>query len=322
MAGARRAIRKNPFKALACTLSAGACALFSSLPVALAHGEHVENRCPKLTPAEYEELDARILLLLKSESTAHALPSVFCGPAESWVEWEDERLPIAGREPLVDEVVEIVEGRLHDAAAKAEPAVATPPSRPAAVAAPESTPPTTGAPAPARGQPADRTAKRAVDARGGGILVGIEGQLPTGSVGAAFGPMFEFSTSLGPVLLGARESFHFTAGRRSVVFMDFEGVASYGAPLDPDALLGASLGFGPEWMVAYPEGNSSQAAVVPTARLGPRIGHSFGLVGIWAGVDVRVRLAKLSLRSQTPLVADDVQGSLTFGVSFVDWSRK
>lgn len=104
--------------------------------------------------------------------------------------------------------------------------------------------------------------------------------------------------------------------------MDFEGVVSYGAPFDPDALLGASLGFGPEWMVAYPEGNSSQAAVVPTARVGVRIGHSYGLVGIWAGVDVRYRLATLSLRSQSPLVASDVQGSLTLGLSFVDWSRK
>ncbi len=65
-----------------------------------------------------------------------------------------------------------------------------------------------------------------------------------------------------------------------------------GAPLNPDARLGAVLRVGAEWMIAYPEGNSEQAKVVPVVELGARVAHSFGLVGVWAGLDARVRACR------------------------------
>ncbi len=72
-------------------------------------------------------------------------------------------------------------------------------------------------------------------------------------------------------------------------------------------------------MVAYPEGNSGQAAVTPTVDLGLRLAHAFGRVSLWAGVDARVRTKPFLLQSTR---AADVSGSLSLGVAFVDWSRK
>jgi hypothetical protein len=180
----------------------------------------------------------------------------------------------------------------------------------------------TAPPPPPVRQPADRVALRAADARGGGITVGFEAELPSDTIALAVGPTFDFGTSVGPLTLGGREAFRFTVANRQVSFMDFEGELAYGAPLNPDKLFGAAARFGAEWMVAYPEGNSAQAAVVPIADVGLRLAHSFGLVGIWCGVDAHIRLATLSLRSRSPLVANDVSGSFTLGVAFVDWSRK
>ena len=152
--------------------------------------------------------------------------------------------------------------------------------------------------------------------------MGIETELPSDTVSVASGPAFDFGSSVGPLLLGGREAFRVTLPSGKLLFMDFEGAVSYGAPLNPDALFGAVLRFGAEWMVAYPEGNSGQAAVTPVAELGVRVGHSFGLVGLWFGVDARFRLTKLHLRDTEQLYANDVGGSFTFGASLVDWSRK
>jgi hypothetical protein len=182
--------------------------------------------------------------------------------------------------------------------------------------------PGTPPPPPPTGQPADPRAVRAKDARGGGVLLSIEAELPASSLPWAIGPAFDFGASVGPVIVGGREAFRVTTSGRQVAFMDFEGSVAYGAPLNPDALLGAVLRFGAEWMVAYPQGNSGQAVVAPTLDVGGRIAKSFGLVGLWFGADVRFRLAPLALHQRDPLVANDVAGVFSLGASFVDWSRK
>jgi hypothetical protein len=104
--------------------------------------------------------------------------------------------------------------------------------------------------------------------------------------------------------------------------MDFEVAVGYGAPFNPDKVLGVVARFGAEWMVAYPEGNSGQAAVVPVTDLGVRAAYGIGAVTIWFGADAHLRLATLSLRSRQPIVANDVGGSFSLGVALVDWSRK
>lgn len=289
----------------------------SPLRAVAADTAHVVNRCPRLTSEQYEELDARVLLLLKADSGARALPAVVCTPERAWVEWDDQRHAIVGRAPLVDEVVDVIETQLNGSSARRV--------EDEAVAAGEPTLQRGGGvapPLPSVVQPADRVALRPADAKGGGIALGVETELASDSIAMTTGPAFDFAASVGPVLIGGRESIRFTLSGRRVSFMDFQLLVGYGAPFDPSKRFGIALRGGPEWMVAYPEGNSGQAAVVPVIDLGLRVAHHWGPLGVWLGVDARWRVSRLSLRSRSDLVANDLSGSLTLGAAFVDWSRK
>lgn len=273
--------------------------------------------------ASYEELDARVLLLLKSDGGDRPLPVVVCDAERAWLEWDGRRFEISDRGSMADEVVDIVEAELQAAGRKREAEPKTP--EPAASVSGELASERSSdseATTPARGRPADPQAKRAVDARGGGICTSLETEAPSKTISTAIGPAFDVGSSVGPVLLGGREAFRFSVSGHQVAFMDFEGAVAMGAPLNPDARFGAALRLGAEWMIAYPEGNSGQATVVPVAELGARVAHSYGLVGIWAGLDARVRLQTLSLHSSGLLRANDLGASLSLGVAFVDWSRK
>jgi hypothetical protein len=286
-------------------------------------GARVENRCHRLSGAEYEELDARVQLLLKSEGESRSAPAVVCSEQGAWVEWEGQRFAIVGRAPLVDEVVDIVEAQLHDAQRATEADPKTTEDRAVADGQPmlqagAGTPP----PLPAVGHPADARAVRAADARGGGVTVSFETEVPTDTFPFAIGPAFDFGASLGPLMIGGREAFRSTTGKQQVVFMDFDASIGYGAPLNPDALLGAVMRFGAEWMVVYPQGNSGQAAVVPEMAVGGRIAHSFGAIGLWFGADARFRLSRLALHAREVHQADDVTLCFSLGAAFVDWSRK
>jgi len=320
--GRRQVSPKSRGKALLCVIGWGAASLLLQVP-ARAQSAHVGNRCPRLSSADYEELDARVLLLMKSDGGGRALPAVVCSADAAWVEWDGERFDILGRGSIADEVVDIVEAQLHDAERKSDADPKTSEANAIAAGQPMLERGSGSAPVlPAVGRPADPVAKRAVDARGGGISTSIETEIPSDTIGVATGPAFDFGSSVGPVSLGGREAFRFTFSGRRVAFMDFEGAVATGAPLNPDARFGAVLRFGAEWMVAYPEGNSGQADVVPVVDLGVRVAHSFGLVGIWAGIDARYRMQTLTLRSSSSLVANDVGASFSVGVAFVDWSRK
>jgi hypothetical protein len=259
----------------------------------------VENRCPRLSEAGYEELDARVQLLLRSDSAERPLPAVVCAEEGSWVEWQGRRLPIVGRGLIEDEVVDIVEKELHGAAREAE----ADPRRleDAAVAAGEPMLERGGgsAPAaPASARPADPVALRAV------------------------GPSFDFGASVGPLTIGGREAVRVTTSGRRVMFMDFQAMLGIGAPLNPDKRFGAVARFGAEWMVVYPEGNSGQAAVVPLLDFGLRVQHPLRWISLWGGLDVHLRLSTLALYSSSTIAANDTGGGFTLGVAFVDWSRK
>src|SRR5258705_8532510 len=87
--GSQRVAPKKRCKARAYAGRAAALGLLWSTP-ALAQSEHVENRCPRLSAADYEELDARVLLLLKGkvDERPAGLPAVGCSWKGSWGEWE------------------------------------------------------------------------------------------------------------------------------------------------------------------------------------------------------------------------------------------
>jgi hypothetical protein len=284
-------------------------------PATAAERAHVGNRCPRLSSEEYEELDARVLLRLQAESAVTSLPTVVCTSEAAWVEWDDARYEILSGAPLVDEVIDSIE--VHLRKAPGTTASTTAPQSVAPERGPAAAPPKRGVP-----KPADRIAVNPEHARGGGISLGIETELPSEGIAVSSGPAFDFAASVGPVLIGGRESIRFTLAGRRVSFMDVQLLIGYGAPFDPSKRFGIVLRGGPEWMVVYPEGNSGQTAVAPVVDLGLRVAHHWGALGVWLGVDARARLSTLVLRSRDELMANDLSGSVTLGAAFVDWSRK
>jgi hypothetical protein len=209
-----------------------------------------------------------------------------------------------GRAPVTDEAVDVIEAELHggdhsgrmledEAVAAGEPVLRAPSGG-------------------LRRRPPGRRV-------GGGTTVGIETELPGADLPVMLGPTFSFAGSVGPILIGGREAFRFSAGDLNALLMDFEGMLAYGAPIDPDKLLGAELRFGAEWMVLYPDGKYALATLAPVASLGVRAQKSYGQFGLWLGVDVRARLRELALPD---VQAPKLSASITLGGSFAVWSRK
>lgn len=280
---------------------------------ARADDAHVVNRCPRLSPVVYDELDARVLLLLKGETVS--LPAIVCTDEAAWVDWRGERFDITGRS-IPDEVVEVLAAQLRDDMTQARPArapaertPAKPPQRPL------------DAPLTELERPF-RKPRPATSSHGGGMALGMETELPTGTVSATAGPVIDFAKSSGPALFGGRLAFRFSMSGRQVSFMDLAATFGFGAPFNPEEHFGVVLGLGGEAMVASPVGGTAETALAPVSFIGMRVAHSFGLVGLWLGVDGRARLTSLELRLQRELVqASSFSGSLLLGLDIVDWSR-
>ncbi len=285
-------------------------AAFAVPTSALADEARIDSRCPRLSAPELDELNARVMLRLAAAPQPHAPPVVVCTAESSWLEWEGRRLELPGRTGLVDEVVEVVDLALQPDAPVSVAERPTP-----APAPPRASP----APPPADLRPAQTATPRATRNRGG-IAVGFESELPSHHVGSAFGPSFDEGLNVGPLSVGARQAFRFTTTRPQVSFMDFEGTIGLGAPLRKGEPLGAVARFGVECLVGHPRGKAEVGAA-PVLSLGLRAARDFDVVGLWLGVDARLRLSTLSAGSLDPIVASQLTASLSVGVSFLDSTR-
>jgi hypothetical protein len=285
----------------------GTCGLCFSLGAqAQVEPAHVQNRCSRLGPGTYEELDARVLLLLHGQGQGHAPPAVVCTKTSAWLEWEGRRIDIVGRGPIEDEVVDIVEAQLQQADASTTQA--------AEDLAVSSHQPMLEGPEP--------VAVRSSEPHGGGVALGIETEFPSARLGPAVGPAYDFGGSVGPLLLLGREAFRFTTGGLDAVLMDFEAGVGWGAPLNPDALFGVVARVGAEWLIAYPASSSAEGALVPIADLGVRVAHPLSRFDVWLGLDAHLRLSQLSFQGDSSRIANDLSASATLGVALVDWRRK
>ncbi|HEY6080523.1 MAG TPA: hypothetical protein VIW29_17035, partial [Polyangiaceae bacterium] len=307
-------------KALTCSAMGGLLVTGA----AAAEAPRVENRCPRLSPSGYEELNARVQLLLRSEGEEQTLPVVVCDERTANVLWKGKLLPIEGSGPIEDEVVDLIEAELHrEHARSAQREVETTAVDGDADADPNSDDSNTPARARPPAQRADPRAKRADDARGGGLLLGFELEPQAKEIGIAMGPSFDFAAPAGPVVLGVREAFRVAGSDPTIVLVDLQASIGIGAPYEPAATFGVVARFGAEWMIAYPSGNSDQTAVAPMLAVGWRVAHAFSPLSIWAGLDGQFRLSTLSLRTPGGSIeAKDVTASVTVGVAYVDWSRK
>jgi hypothetical protein len=298
-----------------------------------AAGVRVENRCPRLSSSAFQELEARIELLLRAARESGTRPAIVCTEARAWIEWRGEALDVDAGTALEEAFFARFQERLaHGAPATqegdrsgetpdgsvAEPAGAAEPPR---APSPSPSPRATAAPA---GVPADPVATRAADARGGGVAISASGEAPSSKVGVALGPAFDFGVVMGPVWLQGREAFRFArAPGRTLLFMDVQVGLGIGAPLNPDARFGGLARVGAEWLIAYPEGASTQSTAAPSVDLGLRIAERFGSMPLWLGADVHARLGRLQIQVQnSPATAARLTLLLHVGVAFVDWSRK
>jgi hypothetical protein len=292
--------RKNRLK----TWVSAMCLAVLTPGVALGQARHVVSRCPQLEGREYEELDARVQLLLRSEDPNDPLPAIVCDGTGNWVDWRGKRLRLMGRAPLTDEAVDVIESELHGGDSSGRMLENE------AVAAGE----------PVLRSPAGNLRRRPPGRRvGGGTTIGIESEMNGASLPLMIGPTFSFAGSVGPILIGGREAFRFSAGELNALLMDFQGMVAYGAPIDSEKLFGAELCVGAEWLVLYPEGKYALATLAPVASVGLRVQKSYGQLGLWLGADARFRLRHLALPG---VDAPDVGASVTIGGSFSVWSRK
>lgn len=273
----------------------------------------MENRCPRLSEAEYEELDARVQLLLRSDG-ARGLPAIVCEEGRAWIEWNGTRTRVLGLRPLVDEAVDVIERLIHDAGrtTRAE----TQALEASAVAA---------------GEPVLRAPVSSSDAvrprpSGGGIAIGLETELPAASLPLMTGPAFHFGGNVGPLLVGGREAFRFGVNDLDVLLMDFEALVGYGAPLDPTKTFGLELRGGAEWMVLYPDGNYARATLAPIASLGLRVSLPWAeraRHSAWLGLDARLRLTETALPLEDDVVkASAYSVSFTLGWAYTVWTGK
>jgi hypothetical protein len=97
-------------------------------------GVHVYNLCPRLSDAQYDEVDARVLLLLRSEPRSYPLPAIACDEDAAWLERDGRRFELPGRS-IPDEVVAAMDAELHQGATSepSEPAPKLSASLPAAL---------------------------------------------------------------------------------------------------------------------------------------------------------------------------------------------
>jgi len=276
------------------------------------------NRCPRLSSQEYDEIDARVQLLLEGEALSRTPPVLVCTPSESWLEWDARRFVLPRRAPLTDEVVDAVEQHLQET----PPTPSGDDSSPAAETGPAPLETAAGAVTPAPRPTAEPRPRSVLPRResglGGGLLVSMETELPQGALGYTLGPAFDFGARVGPLILGGREALRSTVADHQVFFMDLEGSVAYGAPLDRKHSIGAVLRAGAEWMIA----SAGETQVTPDLDLGLRAGHSFGVVGLWVGVDARWRLMDLTVHPRETLSANDLSTSLSVGFSFADWPER
>ncbi len=332
-----------------CTAVAGLLLLLARPSLGLAAGERPQTgpsvaqealeitiRCPRLTNAQRDEVEARIRLLVGTAQHAPEKLAVVCDAKSAWVDWAGEKLPVALRQPLTDEFLDVVEARLA-AEPGPDPEHEQQPAKTADASASSSTwagenaadPPASGAPATSTDSITARDAEQQAlrsEKRGGGMALGVAFEPPAASIEPVAGPYIEFSLPLtspfilgSPLLFSGVQSGRFgSAGPYSIMLLDFGAGFAVGAPLVPGARFGVVSRFEGEWLIAYPDGTSARAVFAPTVTLGGRVAHEIGWAVLWTEVAGRARLGELELRGAESISAAPWAVQFTVGVAFLD----
>jgi hypothetical protein len=286
----------------------GQAALVIVISVAIAlpaHAQRIERDCSRLAVHQWEELEARLRVLLAGHEAQALSVNLRCDELSAAVALSDVagtgELPIADAGDLVEGTLSVVEAELARRAAgpSSEPESAVgqgeSQTKPATLEheTPELGDPAPPTPAPANAAP--RTESASTSLSGGiGLSLGAE---TWRSATPALGPRLQIALGRGELCVVAVESLAF--GRLepySALSFSTELGLSWGAPFAAAMPLGAKVLVGYEWLsAAENEAAPAQTSGVMTIALGVQGALNAGPVSLWAGPDLRVRLARSEL---------------------------
>jgi hypothetical protein len=272
-------------------------------PSALAQG--VTRECPRLSDARWQELEARLRVLLGVHGRAELGVELRCDAASAEVVLSDAgavtRLPLENGE-LVEVTLAAVEAEL--VRGRAMPPDVSPPETPAAVpASPSDSSPSSPRTATPKVSPRAPAAPRPPPKReppapvlSGGIGLGL-GAETWGSEWPALGPRLHLALGHADVCVVAVESLGFgRLERHDALTFSTELGAAWGAPYAPLRTFGAQLLLGHEWLSASENAAApSQTSGVWSVSLGARAAVPVAPVSFFVGPDFRVRLGKNEL---------------------------
>lgn len=282
---------------------AGFCACVLSARPAIA--QEVTRECSRLSDARWQELEARLRVVLGVHGRAELAVQLRCDPTAAEVVIFDHgdatRLPLAPHDDLVEAALAAVEAELarRSTAKAASSASAAPPapSEPAGAGSPPSpAPPTRVASPPARVEPKTIQSERDAPVLSGGIGLGIGGE-SWGSDMPAFGPRLHLALGHADWCVVAVESLGFgPLEHHAALTFSTEIGASFGAPYAPLRSFGAQLLLGHEWLSASENAATpSQTSGVWSVAFGVRGAVPVAPVSFFIGPDFRLRLGENAL---------------------------
>jgi hypothetical protein len=268
----------------------------------------VNFRCDRLSPAQIEELAARMRILLRAVDPDKAPRTVtlVCDAAGNRLEWQgppDEKLPVDDQPGLVEGALDALESRLTQTKSQEKSEAASPPSKPAAgppptPASPLELPPGLGGSEGPRDR-AQRAPPKRRPAAVGGLDLGMTFESLPEPLGAALGPRLHVGVGTGALAVVLGETLRLdTEAPFNALLFDVQAGVSLGAPYAPDYRVGAALLVGWEWLSAFGEGegpNSLQTDSSPTLSLGVRGSLRSGVYSPWLGIDGIYRIDPPSL---------------------------
>jgi hypothetical protein len=270
-----------------------------------AHAQRIERDCSRLELHEWEELEARLRVLLAGHEEQALSVELRCDELSAAVTLSHStgtsELPIADAGDLVEGTLAAVEAELGRRAAKpsAEAAAALEPGERESVPTPveRETPEARDSAAPSpSGTNAGPRAEAASSALSGGIGLSL-GAETWRSATPALGPRLQIALGRGEFCVVAVESLAFgSLEPYSALSFSTELGLAWGAPFASAMPLGAKVLVGYEWLSASENAAApAQTSGVMTIALGVQGALQAGPVSLWAGPDLRVRLARSEL---------------------------
>jgi len=287
-------------------LRAVALAAVCVLSTHRAQAQRVEHACPRLSEARWQELEARLRVLLGVHQRAELAVEVRCDETHAEVILSERgsptRLALAPGDDIVEGTLALVEAELARREAAASRAPPAPPEAPPPVAnEPKPRDPgPSGERAPPRA-PVSAAAPRAVESPpdepepsapglSGGIGLGLGAE--TWGERPAFGPRLHLALGHEALCAVAVESLSFgRLERHAALTFSTELGAAWGAPYAYGRHLGAQVLLGYEWLSASEnDAAPSQTSGVWSVAFGGRAALPIQSVSLFVGPDLRVRI--------------------------------